>query len=67
LHAHGRAERSGSRLASQDKGHAAELAAFVAAVRTGAPSPVDPELAAHVTCATFAAVESARTGQPVSL
>jgi len=67
LHVRGRAERSGSRLAGQDKGHAAELAAFIAAVRSGAPSPVDPELAAHVTCATFAAVESARTGQPVLL
>jgi predicted dehydrogenase len=58
--------RSGGRLASQDKGHAAELAAFVEAVRGGHPSPIDPELAAHVTRVSFAAVESARSGLPVA-
>jgi predicted dehydrogenase len=51
----------------QDKGHAAELAAFVQAVRSGASSPVDPLEAAHVTRVTFAAVESARTGLPVTV
>jgi polar amino acid transport system substrate-binding protein len=65
LHSGGREKRFGSRLASQDKGHAAELAAFVHAMRSGASSPVDPEQAAHVTRVTFAAVESARTGLPV--
>ena len=29
-------------LGGQDKGHAAELAAFLDAVRNGAPSPIDP-------------------------
>jgi predicted dehydrogenase len=67
LHARGRAIRMGGRLTTQDKGHAAELAAFVAAVRGGGPSPVDPELAAHVTRVSFAAVESARSGLPVAL
>jgi predicted dehydrogenase len=51
---------------AQDKGHAAELVAFLEAVKSGA-SPVDPEDAAHVTRVTFAAVESARTGGPVQL
>ena len=51
----------------QDKGHAAELAAFVDAVRSGGPSPVDPEMAAHVTRVTFGIVESAQTGNPVQL
>jgi polar amino acid transport system substrate-binding protein len=67
LYAGGRVRRAGGRLARQDKGHAAELAAFVAAVRQGGASPVDPELAAHVTRVTFAAVESARAGLPVEL
>ncbi|HTD76497.1 MAG TPA: Gfo/Idh/MocA family oxidoreductase, partial [Chloroflexota bacterium] len=57
----------GRRFAVQDKGHAAELAAFVEAVRHGKPSPVDPETAAHVTRVTFAAVESARSGVPIKV
>jgi len=61
----GGARRGGGPLARQDKGHAAELAAFVEAVRGGGPSPLDPEVAAHVTRVTFAAVESARLGVPV--
>lgn len=67
LYARGRATRLGGRLATQDKGHAAELAAFVQAVRSHSPSPVDPCLAAHVTRVSFAAVESARAGLPVLL
>jgi predicted dehydrogenase len=65
----GRKHSSGGGLASgrQDKGHAAELAAFVDAVRYGKPSPIDPESAAHTTRVTFAAVESARSGVPVQL
>ncbi len=67
LHAAGSAKSLGGRLAAQDKGHAAEIAAFVDAVRLGRPSPVDPELAAHVTRVTFAAVESAQTGLAVEV
>jgi predicted dehydrogenase/threonine dehydrogenase-like Zn-dependent dehydrogenase len=63
----GSSRASGGRLARQDKGHAAELAAFVAAVRRGEASPLDPEVAAHVTRVTFAAVESVRTGLPIQL
>jgi predicted dehydrogenase/threonine dehydrogenase-like Zn-dependent dehydrogenase len=65
LYSGGDTKRSGGRLANQDKGHAAELSAFLEAVRLGRPSPVDPLVAAHVTRVTFAAVESARTGLPV--
>lgn len=67
LHAGGKATRIGGRMPRQDKGHAAELAAFLRVVRSGGPSPVDPHEAAHVTRVTFAAVESARTGLPVAL
>ena len=67
LHAAGKMTRVGGRLAVQDKGHAAELSAFLDAVRHGRVSPVDPEVAAHVTRVTFAAVESARTGLPVQV
>jgi predicted dehydrogenase len=63
----GKSQHFGGRFPGQDKGHAAELEAFVAAVRSGGPSPVDPEGAAHVTRVTFAALESARAGTPVRL
>jgi predicted dehydrogenase len=67
LYAGGAERRAGGWLARQDKGHAAELAAFVDAVRHGGPSPLDPEIAAHVTRVTFAAVQSAQTSQPLSV
>jgi predicted dehydrogenase/threonine dehydrogenase-like Zn-dependent dehydrogenase len=67
VYAGGGVKRLGRRFAVQDKGHAAELAAFVDAVRHGKPSPVDPETAAHVTRVTFAAVESARSGLPIEM
>jgi predicted dehydrogenase/threonine dehydrogenase-like Zn-dependent dehydrogenase len=67
VHASGGTTRFGGRFARQDKGHHAELAAFLNAVRRGSASPVDPEQSAHVTRVTFAAVESARTGLPVLL
>jgi predicted dehydrogenase/threonine dehydrogenase-like Zn-dependent dehydrogenase len=67
LQAGGRSLRLGGRLAQQDKGHAAEMRAFLAAVRKGGPSPINPEDAAHVTRVTLAAVESARTGLPITL
>jgi len=67
MYANGSVASTGGRLSRQDKGHTAELHAFVDAVRHHAPSPIDPEQAAHVTRATFAAIESARTGQPVEV
>jgi predicted dehydrogenase len=65
IHAGGKTTRIGNRFTAQDKGHAAELRAFFDAIRHGRISPVDPGIAAHVTHVTFAAVESARAGQPV--
>ena len=50
-----------------DKGHAAEVAAFVDAVRSGAPSPISLESLVATTLATFAAVESLRTSSPVDI
>jgi predicted dehydrogenase len=67
LHSGGRTARLGGRMPHQDKGHAAEVAAFLQAVRSGSTSPIDPHEAAHVTRVTFAAVESARMGLPVTL
>jgi len=67
VYASGRTSRLSGQFARQDKGHTAELTAFLAAVRAGQPSPVPPEDAAHVTRVTFAAVESIRTGQRVDL
>ncbi|MDQ6671781.1 MAG: bi-domain-containing oxidoreductase [Chloroflexota bacterium] len=67
VHAAGRTSRLTGHFSSQDKGHTAELTAFLDAVRTGQPSPIPPAQAAHVTRVTFAAVESIRTGSPVQL
>jgi predicted dehydrogenase len=55
------------RKLSQDKGHAAEMQAFVAAVRSGGPSPIDPQTLAATSRATFAAMESLRDGAPRKL
>src|SRR6185436_16044238 len=60
LHTSGRTRKFGGRFPTQEKGHAAELQAFLEAVRTGGRSPVDPDGAAHVTRVTFAALDSAR-------
>ncbi len=65
LHQGGRATTAAR--GTQDKGHAAEIAAFLDALLQGGPSPIDPDDAAHVTRVTFAAVDSARTGLPVEL
>lgn len=67
LSVYARGAQKAHNLRTQDKGHAAELRAFLDAVRRGRPSPIDPEDAAHVTRVTLAAVESARAGLPVSL
>jgi predicted dehydrogenase len=51
----------------QDKGHRAEVAAFLATLRAGGPMPIPFHELVEVTRASFAAVESATTGQRVSL
>jgi predicted dehydrogenase len=59
-----RRRRSGRR--SQDKGHAAEIAAFVAACASGVP-PVPLGEVANVSLAAIAIVESLQRGEPVRL
>jgi predicted dehydrogenase/threonine dehydrogenase-like Zn-dependent dehydrogenase len=54
------------RVGTQDKGHYAEVAAFVEGVRAGRP-PVPLAEVANVSLATLAIVESMRTGVPVRL
>ncbi len=48
------------RVFRMDKGHVAEVAAFLQAVRTGAPVPITPEEIFDVTAAAFAADRQAR-------
>jgi len=51
----------------QDKGHRAEIAAFIDAVAAGGPSLIPFDQIVNVTLASFAAVESARTGSVISI
>jgi hypothetical protein len=63
----GRKQVVQSRL-RQDKGHRGELAAFVAAVRNGAPSsPIAWRDMVAVSLTTFAIRESLRCGDPVEI
>ena len=48
----------------QDKGHAAEMQAFVAAIRNGGDFPIDLPTLAAVSRATFAAMDSLHDGLP---
>jgi hypothetical protein len=52
---------------NQDKGQATAVREVIAAVRAGAPSPFDWSEVAATTRATFAMLESARSGALVSL
>ncbi len=52
------------RKLAQDKGHTSELRAFVEAVRSGGPQPIDLRTIAAVSRATFAAMDSLRDGLP---
>ncbi|WP_217168420.1 bi-domain-containing oxidoreductase [Streptomyces sp. AC512_CC834] len=52
---------------ARDKGQAAELAAFVRAVRTGGPMPVPLESLVATTAATLAVPASLAAGAPVTL
>jgi polar amino acid transport system substrate-binding protein len=56
-----------SRRTAPDKGHAAEMAALMQAVRAGQPSPVPFSEAAAATRVTFALLESLNTGQAVAV
>jgi predicted dehydrogenase len=66
LDLHDDAKPRTERLRAPDKGHEAEIAAFLAGVRDGRP-PIDPAVLANVHRACFAAVESLRTGSPVAV
>lgn len=48
-------------LWNQDKGHAAEIGAFIAAIEQGKPSPISLDEIVEVTNASFDAVEKAAT------
>jgi predicted dehydrogenase len=65
LRRNGRARTS--KKMGQDKGHRACVAAFLDAIKTGGSAPIPVETLAAVTEATFAAVESLATGEPVLL
>jgi predicted dehydrogenase len=52
---------------AQDKGHAAALAAFVAAVNAGGPAPIPEEELIETSLATIAVRESLQSGAPVRL
>jgi predicted dehydrogenase len=52
---------------AQDKGHAAALAAFVAAVKAGGPAPIPEEELIETSLATIAVRESLQSGAPVRL
>ncbi|PYT08131.1 MAG: oxidoreductase [Acidobacteria bacterium] len=52
---------------AQDKGHTAEIAAFLEAARGRAGSPIDLESLVATTLASFAVVESARTASVVTV
>jgi predicted dehydrogenase/threonine dehydrogenase-like Zn-dependent dehydrogenase len=58
--------RETKKLRTQDKGHSAELQAFLVGIAAG-ELPVPLSEIANVSLATLAAVESLRTGQPVLL
>lgn len=55
------------RKLAQDKGHKAELTAFIAAIRNGGPPPIEISSLAATTRATFAAMKSLATGNSVTL
>jgi predicted dehydrogenase/threonine dehydrogenase-like Zn-dependent dehydrogenase len=63
----GRIRRSGGALTSVDRGHHGEMKAMIEALRGGRPFPVRFEEYVAATRATFAALESLRTGLPVDL
>ena len=51
----------------QDKGHRTEIAAFVERASSGGPALIPFEQLVNVTQASFAAVESARTGKAIAI
>ena len=54
-----------ARWATRDKGHRAEIRAFLDAVRTGGPTPIPEEESIRSTTLTLAAARSIREGRPL--
>jgi hypothetical protein len=67
LAGHGFKGFSKMKLRTQDKGHGEEVRRFLEAVEKGAASSIPYEDLRNVTLATFAAVESAASGQAVKI
>ena len=53
------------KISGRDKGHQAELNAFINAVRRGGPPPIPYSALLNVSWAALAVMESLRTGLPV--
>lgn len=60
---HGSREARDFRTPSQDKGHRAEVSQFLAAIKSGNPTPIPEEESILVTLVTFAIMEALKTGQ----
>jgi polar amino acid transport system substrate-binding protein len=63
----GRRKQKGHFLQGADRGHKAEMQLLMSALRTGQGSPVSFESYVATTRATFAAMESLRTGKPIDI
>jgi len=57
--------RKTHRWETRDKGHRAEIAAFLGAVKTGAPTPIAEEESIATTALTIAAARSMREARPL--
>jgi predicted dehydrogenase len=62
---HRAGKRRSKKWAGRDKGHRAEVRAFLEAVRTGAPTPIPEEESLLSTALTLAAARSIREGRPI--
>jgi len=67
VRAYGFGKRANLRLWRQDKGHENEIKAFLSAIEEGKNAPIPFDEIINVTLATFAAVESARDGNPIKV
>jgi predicted dehydrogenase len=67
LSVNGRRRSLGGRFSTQDKGHRAEVRAFVDAVVSGSASPVPFADAVNSTRATFAVLRSLETGTTIEV
>jgi hypothetical protein len=57
--------KSGKRWAARDKGHRAEVTAFLQAVRSGSPTPIAEHESLDTTALTLAAARSIREGRAI--